>query len=207
MTGDGKKSAHAIEPSDGPRLIQGPNPLHVRMEPAQLEAACALIASGRATVEAAIRLQVPTTHSSIYRSRKAGMEALEANERGDALDWHARRAMEWWTAIDAALAAAEVILNRQALGDANTIYGHDKKGTPLIASTRHAAQALEVLKLSRYHWRIPSEAPPDATPPPKVEAKELSEVEVRAWFAARNQPFPGDVVEDYDPATAAPGNQ
>jgi len=207
MTGDGKKSAHAIEPSDGPRLIQGPNPLHVRMEPQQLESACALIASGRATVEAAIRLQVATTHSSIYRSRKAGMEALEANERGEVLDWHARRAMEWWTAIDAALAKAEVILNRQALGDANTVYGHNESGQPLIASTRHAQQALEVLKLSRYHWRIPSEAPPDATPPPRVEQKELSEVEVRAWLAARGQPYPGDAVEEYDPTTAAPGNR
>jgi hypothetical protein len=203
----GENSGHAMTPTDGPRSISGPKPLHVRMEAQQLEAACALIASGRATVEAAIRLQVATTHASIYRSRKAGVEALEAHERGDALEWQATRAMEWWSAIDAALAKAEVLLNRQALGDAGTVYGYDDKGTPLIASTRHAAQALEVLKLSRYHWRIPSEAPPDATPAPKVEAKELSEVEVRAWFAARNLPFPSDPVEEYDPTNAAPGNR
>jgi len=200
-------SGHAIEPSTAPRPFQGRLALHVRMKPEELEAACALIATGRATVEAAIRLQTATTHASIYRSRKAGVDALEAHERGEELEWHAVRAMEWWTAIDAALAKAEVILNRQALGDANTVYGHNESGQPLIASTRHAQQALEVLKLSRYHWRIPSEAPPDATPPPKVEPKELSEVEVRAWLAARGQPFPGDAVEEYDPTTAAPGNR
>lgn len=97
----------------------------------------------------------------------------------------------------------EVALTKTAMfldGIGNTVNINGKTKTQEV-KPEVVVQLLKVLMPQ------PADAPQEAAPPPKVEAKELSEVEVRAWFAARNLPFPADPVEEYDPTTAAPGNR
>lgn len=133
----------------GPR---GPTGLHGRITPAQLSAACELIKTGRATLEAAIQMQVTTTHASIYRSREAGVKAAEKVEAGEELTEIEHAAFRFYACISAALAQRESILTRQALGDYVQV-GISDTGQPVIASSRHSAQALEVLRLTCRHWR------------------------------------------------------
>jgi hypothetical protein len=175
------------------------------MTPEQLDRACALIRTGRGTLEASIRIQIGTTHSSIYRSRDAGISAIEAEEAGEELNEEQQIAANWWRAIDSAMAEAEFILTRQVLGDPGIVVAKNElDGTTLIASTKHSAYALEVLKVTRKHWRIPADPAPVAPQAP-VEAP-YDKAGVRAWLASQGLPFPGDEPDAYDPETAAPAN-
>lgn len=133
----------------GPR---GPTGLHGRITPAQLSAACELIKTGRATLEAALQMQVTTTHASIYRSREAGVKAAEKVEAGEELTEIEHAAFRFYACVSAALAQRESILTRQALGDYVKV-GVNEDGKEVIASSRHSAQALEVLRLTCRHWR------------------------------------------------------
>jgi hypothetical protein len=146
MTDAPQKSVHV---SSGPRGFPG---LHGRITPAQLSAACELIKTGRATLEAALQMQVTTTHASIYRSREAGVKAAEKVEAGDELTEIEHAAFRFYACISAALAQRESILTRQALGDYVQV-GISDTGQPVIASSKHSAQALEVLRLTCKHWR------------------------------------------------------
>lgn len=133
---------------------RGPTGLHGRITNEQLSAACSLIATGRATLEAAIQIQITTTHASIYRSRDAGVAASEKQEAGGILDDMEQSAFRFYACISRALAEREGILTRQALGDIVHV-GTNGDGSPAMASPRHAPQALEILRLTCRHWRPP----------------------------------------------------
>jgi hypothetical protein len=147
----------ATRVNGGARPNSGPWPLHCRITNEQLEAACALIRTGRATVEAAIQSQITTTISSIDRSRKAGNEAAEKYENGGELSEEDQAALHWHSCLSSALAEAEIKLHRQAVGDEKIEIAKDPDGKPIYASNKHAEQALTVLRLSRRHWRPPVE--------------------------------------------------
>ena len=152
---------HAIAGSTtthgGARPNSGPYGLHDRITAQELETACALIRTGRATLEAAIVSQRATTHPSIYRSRQAGINAIEKQERGEDLTESEQCAARFFTAISAALAAREIILTRQALGDGMVLVGEveDPETGAIVkqyASPKQAEQALKVLQLTCKHW-------------------------------------------------------
>ena len=151
------KSAHASgkhpDNQGGARPGAGRYGLHDRITAEELEAACLLIRSGRATLDAAIVSQRCTTHSSIYRSRDLGMTAIEKQEQGVQLSESEESALRFYTAISAALAAREVILSRQALGDERVKIGEHEDGSIHYASPKAAEQALKILQLTCRHWR------------------------------------------------------
>ena len=159
--GDRLKPIHAIGDgranNGGARPNSGPYGLHDRITAEELETACALIRTGRATLEAAIVSQRATTHPSIYRSRRAGIDAIEKQERGEELTESERCAARFFTAISGALAAREIILTRQALGDGMVLIGEmeDPETGHMVkqyASPKQAEQALKVLQLTCKHW-------------------------------------------------------
>lgn len=152
---------HAIDTppkvNGGARPNSGPYGLHDRITAEELEAACTLIRTGRATLEAAIICHRATTHASIYRSREAGVKAIEKQESGLELTESEQCAARFYTAISGALAAREVILTRQALGDRMVLIGEQEDPeTGLMvkqyASPKQAEQALKVLQLTCKHW-------------------------------------------------------
>ena len=167
-----EKSAHATR--SGPRGFPG---LHGRITDEQLSAACSLIATGRATLESAIQIQITTTHTSIYRSRDAGLAASEKVDAGEELTDLEHAAFRFYACISRALAEREAILTRQALGDIVHV-GTNADGSQVIASPRHAPQALEILRLTCRHWRPPkTEVEVTAPEGIKVEAVYSAEVE------------------------------
>ena len=150
------KSGHAIGDgrvnNGGARPNSGFSGLHDRITAEELDTACLLIRSGRATLEAAIVSQRCTTHASIYRSREAGVKAVEKQEQGIELSESEESALRFYKAISGALAAREVILTRQALGDEKIRIGEHEDGSIHYASPKAAEQALKILQLTCRHW-------------------------------------------------------
>jgi hypothetical protein len=108
-------------------------------------------------MEAAILCHRATTHTSIYRSREAGIKAIEKQESGVDLTESEQCAARFYVAISGALAAREVILTRQALGDGMVLIGEQEDPetghmVKMYASPKQAEQALKVLQLTCKHW-------------------------------------------------------
>ena len=155
------KPGHTIEDgranNGGAREGSGRYGLHDRITAEEMTAACILIRTGRATVEAAILSYRATTHASIYRSRRLGEEAAEKLEAGDELTESEENAHRFYVALSGAVAAREVILTRQALGDGMVLIGEiEDPDTGVMvkqyASPKQAEQALKVLQLTCKHW-------------------------------------------------------
>ena len=156
-SGDSLLEQSATRVNGGARPNSGPWPLHCRITNEQLEAACALIRTGRATVDAAVISQITTTSTSIERSRVAGAAACEKYENQGKLSEEEQAALHWHSCISSALAEAEIKLHRQAVGDEKIEIAKDPDGKPIYASNKHAEQALTVLRITRRHWRPPVE--------------------------------------------------
>ena len=184
--GDRLNPTHAIGDgranNGGARPNSGPYGLHDRITAEELETACALIRTGRATLEAAIVSQRATTHPSIYRSRQAGINAIEKQERGEELTESEQCAARFFTAISGALAAREIILTRQALGDGMVLIGEmeDPETGAMVkqyASPKQAEQALKVLQLTCKHWTPKTQVETEITGTLTTQTPDMAAIE------------------------------
>lgn len=180
MERDKSKPSYSIATVD--KKEKGRYGLHTLITDEELERACALIRTGRASVEAAIIMQRPTSTRSIWRSKETGEIAAEKFEMGEDLTDREIDALRFFLKISQAMAEAEIRLTRQALGDADVIVAIDPDGTVHRANAKCAPQALTVLQITRSHWRPPKETKVEVNA--TVHPTTMSDEELRAAVAA-----------------------
>jgi hypothetical protein len=134
---------------------RGRKPIYETVTPEQLRNICDLVQTGRATLEAAVQVNICATHTCITNANASGEQAVIKAADGGELDEREQKAYEWFAAISKALAHGEILLTRQAAGDARIIIATDENGKPVYASEnpKHATNALGILRLTRKHWR------------------------------------------------------